>query len=210
MSMKILIADDHAIVRRGLKQLIKEEFPLSIIGEAEDAESLIILSGREEWDIVITDLSMPGRSGIEALSRIRQMKPDLPVLVMSMYPEDQYGIRVLKAGAAGFLGKDSIHLNLANAIRTVLNGKKFITPAIAEKLALAFETETNKEPHELLSNRELEVFVLLASGKSTSEISVQLSLSGTTISTYRSRILEKMKLKNISEIIHYALEHKLI
>ncbi len=208
--MRILIADDHTIVRRGLKQLIAEDFPSAVIGESEDAEDLIKKINAEDWDLVISDLSMPGRSGIDALIQIRQMKPVLPVLIMSMHSEDHYAIRVLKAGAVGFLGKDSIHMHLTNAIQNVLAGKKYITSSIAEKLAKAIEKESNKDPHEFLSNREFEVFVLLASGKTTSEISEKLSISGTTVSTYRFRILEKMGLKNNSDIIVYALEHKLV
>lgn len=208
--MRILIADDHAIVRRGIKQLLLEEFPSADIGEAGDAEELIKKTITQPWDVVICDLNMPGRSGLDALRQIKQSFPKLPVLIMSMYPEDQYGLRVLKAGASGYLGKDSIHDELVRALNTVLRGKKFITPALAEKLADAFDSDSDRPAHETLSNREFDVFKLLASGKSVSEIAEQLSLSTTTVSTYRSRILEKMNLRSNTDIVRYALEKGLI
>ncbi len=208
--LRILIADDHAIVRRGLKQLLLEEFPSAVVAEVDDAEELISKTLTEKWDIVICDLSMPGRSGLDALRQIKKSFPSLPVLIMSMHPEDQYALRVLKAGASGYLGKDNIHDELIKAIKTSLLGKKYITPSIAEKLVDAIDTDTEKQAHELLSDRELDVFKLLASGKSVSEIAVQLSLSITTVSTYRSRILDKMKIRSNAEMTRYALEMKLI
>ena len=208
--MRILIADDHAIVRKGLKQILFEEYPHAIIGETSDAEELVKKAVLESWDLVICDLSMPGRSGLDALKQIKQSFPKLPVLIMSMYPEDQYAIRVLKAGASGYLGKGSIHDELIKAVQTVLRGKKFITPAIAEQLAESFHSPEDELSHENLSDREFEVFKLLASGKSISDIAQQLSLSTTTVSTYRSRILEKMNMRSNTELIRYAVENKLI
>lgn len=208
--IRILIADDHAIVRKGLKQLLVEEYPSADIVETSDAESLINKVIQDKWDVVICDLSMPGRSGLDALRQIKQTSPALPVLIMSMHPEDQYALRVLKAGASGYLGKDSIHEELVQAIQTVLLGKKFITPSIAEKLAEAFDTDTSQQSHELLSDREFDVFKLLAAGKSVSEIASQLSLSVTTVSTYRARIMEKMKMKSNADLTRYALEKNLI
>jgi two-component system, NarL family, invasion response regulator UvrY len=208
--IRILIADDHAIVRKGLKQLLVEEYPSAKIGEAEDAEKLIHKAITEEWDVVICDLNMPGRSGLDALHQVKQLSPRLPVLIMSMHPEDQYALRVLKAGASGYLGKDTIHDDIIRAIQTVLLGKKFITPSIAEKLAEAFNSETDQLLHEILSDREFDVLKLLASGKSVSEIAEQLSLSVTTVSTYRSRILKKMNMHSNAELTRYALEKKLI
>jgi two-component system, NarL family, invasion response regulator UvrY len=208
--LKILIADDHAIVRKGLKQLLLEEYPSATIGEVGDTESLIKQVITNGWDIVICDMNMPGRSGLEALIHIKQVAPDIPVLIMSMYPEDQYALRVLKAGASGYLQKESIHDDIIKAVQTVQLGKKFITPSIAEKLADAFHNNNNKQPHELLSDREFDVFKLLASGKSVSDIAGQLSLSTTTVSTYRSRILEKMGIKSNADLTRYALEKKLI
>lgn len=208
--LKILIADDHAIVRKGLKQLLLEEYPSATIGEVGDTESLIKQVISNGWDIVICDMNMPGRSGLDALIHIKQVAPDLPVLIMSMYPEDQYALRVLKAGASGYLQKESIHDDIIRAVQTVQLGKKFITPSIAEKLADAIHNSNNKQPHELLSDREFDVFKLLASGKSVSDIANQLSLSTTTVSTYRSRILEKMGIKSNADLTRYALEKKLI
>ena len=208
--IQILIADDHAIVRRGLKLLLLEEYPSAEIGEAGDSESLVKSVIQKQWDVVICDISMPGRSGLDALSQIKQIAPKLPVLIMSMYPEDQYALRVLKAGAAGYLGKETIHDDIVKAIQTVRLGKKIITPAIADKLAQAFETDAGTNLHDKLSDREFDVFKMIASGKSVSEIANQFSLSVTTVSTYRSRILEKMDLKSNADLTRYALEKNLI
>jgi DNA-binding NarL/FixJ family response regulator len=208
--IRILIADDHAIVRKGLKQLLLEEYPSATVEEVSDAETLIKKTITSEWDIVICDLSMPGRSGLDALRQIKQSSPQLPVLIMSMHPEDQYALRVLKAGASAYLGKDTIHDELINAIHTARLGKKYITPSIAEKLADAFENDTEKDNHAALSDREFDVFKLIAAGKSVSEIANQFSLSITTVSTYRSRILEKMNMRSNAEMTRYALEKGLI
>ncbi len=208
--LRILIADDHAIVRKGLKQLLLEEYPSAVIGEAPDAEGLLNEVIRNEWNLVICDMNMPGRSGLDALSQIKQVAPQLPVLIMSMYPEDQYALRVLKAGASGYLGKETIHDDIIKAVQTVQLGKKFITPTVAEKLADAFRDDTNGQPHENLSDREFDVFKLLSTGKSVSEIAAQLSLSTTTVSTYRARVMEKMSLKSNAELTRYALEKKII
>lgn len=208
--LRILIADDHAIVRKGLRQLILEEHPTATIGEVSDVESLIALVMKESWDLVICDISMPGRSGLEALQQIKDINPGLPVLIMSMHPEDQYAVRVFKAGASGYLSKDAVHQELISAIQAIRNGRKFITPGIAEKLVGALDSDKQQEPHEQLSNREFDVMKMLAAGKSITEIAEQLSLSATTVSTYRSRILEKTGLKNNADITRYALEKKLI
>jgi DNA-binding NarL/FixJ family response regulator len=208
--IRILIADDHAIVRKGLRQLLLEEYPSANIEEVSDAETLIKKTITAEWDIVICDLSMPGRSGLDALRQIKQSSPSLPVLIMSMHSEDQYALRVLKAGASAYLNKETIHDELINAIHTARLGKKYITPSIAEKLADAFENDTEKDNHQALSDREFDVFKLLAAGKSVSEIANQFSLSITTVSTYRSRILEKMNMRSNAEMTRYALEKGLI
>lgn len=208
--LKVLIADDHAIVRKGIKQLLLEQYPFADIGEAADVETLITEVMRQQWNVVICDMNMPGRSGIDGLQQIKQISPRLPVLIMSMYPEDQYALRVLKAGASGYLGKETIHDDLIKAVETVLLGKKFITPSIAEKLAGSFHIQAEVILHEMLSDREFDVLKLLASGKSISEIALQLSLSSTTVSTYRSRIMEKMNLRNNAELTRYAIEHNLI
>ena len=208
--IRVLIADDHAIVRKGLKQLLLEEYPSVKIGEAGDAESLVAEAINQKWDVVVCDMSMPGRSGLDALHQIKQVAPGLPVLIMSMYPEDQYALRVLKAGASGYLGKETIHDELIKAIQTVLLGRKYITASVAEKLADAFNTDADQRPHELLSDREFDVFKLLATGKSVSDIAEQFSLSVTTVSTYRSRIMEKMNMRSNAELTRYAIENKLI
>src|SRR4051812_21450782 len=155
--MRILIADDHAIVRRGLRDILLEEFPFAEIEEVGDSEDLIKKVVKNEWNVVLTDLSMPGRSGLEALSQIKQLQPKLPVLILSVYPEEQYAIRALKAGAAGYLNKDMAPDELVNAVQRVVSGKKYITPSIAEKLAYTFDYSSNKSSHEHLSNREFEV-----------------------------------------------------
>lgn len=208
--LKILIADDHAVVRKGLKQILLEQYPTATIGEVASAEMLLDSTLNEKWDVVICDMSMPGRSGLDALNQIKQSTPQLPVLIMSMYPEDQYAVRVLKAGAAGFLGKETIHDDIVKAIETVRLGKKFITPEIAEKLADALDVGIDQPLHETLSDREFDVFKLLAYGKSVTEIGEQLSLSATTISTYRSRIMEKMNMRSNSDLTRYALEKGII
>ena len=208
--LKILIADDHAVVRKGLKQILLEEYPSAQIGEVSDAESLLAEIIKDDWNIVITDMNMPGRSGLDALTQIKQMAPQLPVLIMSMYPEDQYALRVLKAGASGYLGKDNIHDDIIKAIQAVQLGKKFITAAVAEKLADSLGEDKALQLHETLSDREFEVLKLLASGKAVSDIASQLSLSATTVSTYRARIMEKMNMRTNAELTRYALEKKLI
>ena len=163
-----------------------------------------------EWDVVISDLSMPGRSGLEALQQIKQLQPKLPVLILSIHPEEQYAIRVLKAGASGYLSKDSAPDELVNAVQRVLLGKKYITDTIAEKLASVLDQDSNKSPHEYLSDREFSVLKMLAAGKSVSEIAESLFLSVTTVSTYRSRIMTKMNMKSNADLTLYAVEHKLL
>jgi two-component system, NarL family, invasion response regulator UvrY len=208
--LRIIIADDHTIVRRGLKEIIKEEYPSALVEEVEDGESLVSKVFKEQWDIVITDINMPGRSGLDALHEIKQVYPKLPVLVLSVYSEDLYGIRVLKAGAAGYLTKSAAPDELIKAIRAILLGKKYITPAIAEKLVSIMDTETDKPMHEYLSDREFEVFKLIAMGKSVSEIAASANLGVTTISTYRARILSKMNMRTNADLTLYAMENHII
>jgi two-component system invasion response regulator UvrY len=207
---KILIADDHTVVRRGLKQILLEEFPFAFIDEVGDAEELIKKVMKDEWDVIISDLSMPGRSGLESLQQIKQYHPKLPVLILSVHPEEQYAIRVLKAGASGYLNKDLAPEELVKAVNCVLSGKKYITASIAEKLASTLDLDGEKARHEFLSDREFEVLKFLAAGKSVSDIAEQLSLSVTTVSTYRARIMTKMNLKTNADLTLYAIEHKLL
>jgi two-component system, NarL family, invasion response regulator UvrY len=209
--MKILIADDHAIVRKGLKHLLLEEYPSAKIEEVGDGESLITKVIDEDWDVVICDLDMPGRNGLNAMRQIKEVSPKLPVLIMSIYPEDQYAVRLLKAGAAGYLNKDAATEELVQAMRRILQGRKYVSPSIAEKIAGDLgRVSEDKAPHEFLSDREFEVFKLIASGESVSEIAEKLSLSTTTVSTHRARILVKMKLKTNAGLTRYALDNKLI
>jgi two-component system invasion response regulator UvrY len=209
--MHILIADDHAIVRKGIKHLLIEEYPSAIIEEVGDGESLIAKALSEKWDVVICDLDLPGRSGLDAMRRIKEVSPKLPVLIMSIYPEDQYAIRLLKAGAAGYLSKDAATEELAKALRLVLQGRKYVSSSIAEKMAENIGHHgADKAPHEFLSDREFEIFKLIASGTSVSEIAEKRSLSSTTVSTHRARILVKMNMKTNAELTRYALDNKLI
>lgn len=208
--IKILIADDHTVVRKGLRQILLEGFPGAHIEEVGDAEDMIKKVINEEWDVVISDLSMPGRSGLEALQQIKHINARLPVLILSIHPEEQYALRVLKAGAAGYLSKDMAPDELVNAVQRVMLGKKYITASIAEKLAAVFDQDSGKSPHEYLSDREFSVLKLLATGKSVSEIAESLFLSVTTVSTYRARIMAKMNMKNNADLTLYAIENKLI
>jgi DNA-binding NarL/FixJ family response regulator len=208
--LRILIADDHAIIRRGLKQILLEEYPSAVIEEVNDAEGVIKKTGSDEWDIIISDLSMPGRSGLDVVQHVKQNFPKLPVLILSIHPEEQYAIRVLKAGAAGYLSKDAATEELVKAVQRVLQGRKYISPAIAEKMADELDLDVSKPPHEVLSDREFDVFKMIAAGQTVSEIAEQLSLSITTVSTYRARIMVKMDMKTNAELTRYGLETKLI
>ncbi|HEY4062957.1 MAG TPA: response regulator transcription factor [Puia sp.] len=207
---RFLIADDHSVVRRGLKQIILDAFPSAVIEEVTNAEDLYNKIAREEWDVVISDISMPGRSGLEILQQVRQNHPKLPFLILSVHSEDQYAIRVLKAGASGYLNKESAPEELVKAINQLLLGKKYITASIAEKLASTLDQDAEKKPHEYLSDREFEVFKLLAAGKSVSDIAEKIFLSVTTVSTYRARIMTKMNTKTNADLTLYAIEHKLL
>ncbi len=208
--IRILIADDHTVVRKGLRQILAEEFTDAEIEDVPDAEELIKKLLRGKWDVVISDLSMPGKSGLDALQYIRQHYPGLPVLILSIHPEEQYAIRVLKAGAAGYLSKDTAPEELVNAVRRVLMGKKYITVTMAEKIADAFNRGSDRKPHEILSDREFDVFKMLAAGRAVSEIADVLSLSVTTVSTYRARVMAKMNMKSNANLTLYAIENNLL
>lgn len=208
--IRILIADDHTIVRKGIRQILAEEFPNAEIEEVADADELIKKVILLKWDVVISDLSMPGKSGLEALQHIKQLFPTLPVLILSIHPEEQYAIRVLKAGASGYLSKDTAPEELVIAIHMVLLGKKYITLSIAEKIVDSLDQDNEKKLHETLSDRELNVFNMLASGKAVSEIAEALFLSVTTVSTYRARIMVKMNMKTNASLTLYAIENNLM
>lgn len=208
--MKILIADDHAIVRKGLVQLLQEEFPGARITDVVNSSEALREIRNHIWDVILLDITMPGRNGIEILKQLRADGIKAPVLMLSMHPEEQYAIRALKAGASGFVNKESATEELLSAIHKVLGGRKYISPAVAEKLADGLGENMNKTVHELLSDREMQVLQCLASGKTVSEIAESLHLSVNTISTYRTRILEKLGLNNNAEITRYAIDHNLV
>ncbi|MFC1554161.1 response regulator [candidate division KSB1 bacterium] len=208
--INVLIADDHSIVRQGLRQIVSETNDIKITGEAANGQELIDLIWKDEYDVILLDISMPGRSGLEILEELKQSKPEIPVLVLSMYPEEQYAIRALKTGAAGYLTKESAPDELIQAIHKVSAGGKYVSASLAEKLAFHIEDDSDKKPHEKLSNREFQTLCLIASGKTTGQIAEELALSAKTISTYRERILEKMNMKSNSELTYYAIKNKLV
>lgn len=208
--LRILIADDHTVVRKGLRQILLDEFPNAFIEEVADAQEMIKEIMNAKWDVVVSDLSMPGRSGLDALQQIKISHPDLPVLILSIHPEEQYALRALKSGAAGYLSKDTAPDELVKAVQKVLLGKKYISQSIAEKLASTFSSDSSLTAHETLSDREFDVMKQLANGKSVSEIAEILSLSVTTVSTYRARVMVKMNMKSNSDLTKYAIEYKLI
>lgn len=208
--LRILIADDHTVVRKGLRQILLDEFPTAVIEEVADAEALIKKVMAAQWDVVVSDLSMPGRSGLDALQQIKLSYPNLPVLILSIHPEEQYALRALKSGASGYLSKDTAPDELVKAVQKALLGKKYISQAIAEKLANSFSGNSSLSPHETLSDREFDVMKLLANGKSVSEIAEMFLLGVTTVSTYRARVMVKMNLKSNSDLTKYAIENNLI
>lgn len=208
--IKILIADDHPVVRMGMKYILGKDKDILVEDEASNGAEVLKKISEKDFDVILLDISMPGRDGLDVLKQIKEQKPDLPVLVLSMYPEKQYAIRVLKTGASGYLTKKSAPYELIKAIRKVSVGGKYISPSVAERLAFYVETDANKHPQETLSNREYQVMCMICSGKSTKDISEELCLSIQSISTYRSRILEKMNLKNNTELILFAVKNNLI
>ena len=208
--IEVIIADDHPIVRAGLKQIIMEQNDITVSGEAANGAGLLKQVQQRDYDVVLLDLSMPGMDGIDVLKQLKLDKPHLPVIILTVHPETQYALRVLKAGAAGYLNKTSAADELIQAIRKVQRGGKYISTSLAEKIAFALDGETGGLPHESLSDREYQVLCLIGSGKSVSQIADDLSLSVKTISTYRARILEKMKMENNAELIHYAVQNSLV
>jgi len=208
--LKVLIADDHEIVRRGIKQILLDEFSFAHIEEAVDTDSLIAKAINGKWDIVISDLAMPGGGGLEALKIIKEKIPELPILFFSSYPEDQYAMRIIKAGGDGYINKDTGIEELCKALRQVLSGKKYVSDSVKETVGMSLSDLADMAPHELLSEGEFNIFTMLASGQSVTEIANTLSLASATISTCRSRILTKMDMKNNAELTLYAIEHKFI
>jgi DNA-binding NarL/FixJ family response regulator len=208
--MNILIADDHELVRGGLARIIAEEFPDATIKEAENGMQAERMARAEKWCIIISDMSMPDKTGLDVLKQLRSENNKTPVLILSIHPENQYALRILKAGGNGYITKDCPRAEFINAVKIILSGKKYISANVAEKLSSIFDDDINKEQHELISDRELQVLKLIASGKTVSEIADELALSVATISTYRHRLLEKMDLKHNAELTHYAITNNLV
>jgi DNA-binding NarL/FixJ family response regulator len=208
--IKVLIADDHAVVRSGLKQILAETTEIVVAGEATNGREVLEKLGKQHWDVLVLDITMPGRSGLEILKDIKHLKPDLPVLVLSMHAEEQFATRTLKAGASGYLNKESAPEELVKAIRKVCAGGKYVSTNQAERMVGELTSAADKLPHELLSDREYEILRLIASGKTPTQIAKQLSLSIKTVSTYRARILEKMNLTTNAQLTHYAIKGGLV
>jgi len=207
---KILIADDHPIVREGFKQVLSETSDMLVADEASNGQEVLNLVQKNNYDVILLDISMPGRSGLEILKELKGENPKLPVLIVSIYPEEQYAVRAFRAGASGYLTKASAPNELISAIRKVSKGGRYISSSLAEKLTYYLDADATKAPHELLSDREYQVMLMIASGKTVTEIAEDLCLSVKTISTYRSHILEKMRMKNNAEITLYAVQNKLV
>ena len=208
--MKVLIADDHPVVRQGLRQMLAVESDLTVVGEARNGQEVVELSRRVPWEVAVLDYNMPGKNGLELIKELRQRYPGRAVLVLSMYPEDRYAVRALKAGAAGYLTKESAPEELVSAIRKVAGGGRYVTPTLGEKLALELEDNRGKPLHETLSDREYQVMWMIASGKTVRQIADELFLSPNTVSTHRTRILRKMNMKSNAELMHYAIAHHLV
>src|ERR1035437_7757894 len=207
--MNILLADDHELVRGGLARIIAEEFPTAQITEVANGTEAEKMGRTKKLDILIMDMSMPDKTGLDVLKQLRSESIKIPVLIISIHPENQYALRVLKAGANGYISKDCPRADFVHAVKTILSGKKYISASVAEKLASGLTNDSAKEQHELISDRELQILKLIASGKTVSEIAKELTLSVATISTYRHRLLEKMNLKNNAELTHYAINNDL-
>jgi two-component system invasion response regulator UvrY len=208
--IRLLIVDDHTIVRHGLRQVVSESLDIEVAAEAGSSAEAVRLLRENTYDLVLLDISLPDKNGIETLKQIKREKPELPVIMLSMHGEDEFGVRALKAGASGYVHKQSAHVQLVAAIRQVASGRRYISPDLAEELARSIGEPSEKRPHELLSDREFDTLRMLASGKSLTQIAESLSISPKTVSVYRTRLLEKMKLKNNAEIAHYAIKNGLI
>ena len=208
--LKLLLVDDHELIRAGLKQVLHTGLGNITVGEARNAEEAMSLMAQQNWDLAITDITMPGRSGLDLLLEFKTLRPEMPVLVLSVLSEDEVAVRVLKSGAAGFVHKETSGDELVKAVRKVIAGGKYVSPSFAEKLALRIAAPQTEEPHKKLSDREYVVMTMLASGTTLTQIGKILSLSIKTISTYRSRIMQKMRLENNAELTRYALKHRLV
>jgi DNA-binding NarL/FixJ family response regulator len=208
--IKLLIADDHAIFREGLKHILAECSDVTVAAEASNGPAVLEKIWTDKYDMVLLDISMPGMSGLEVLKQLKIEKPKLPVLVLSMHPEEQYAVRILRAGASGYLTKESAPDELITAIRKISQGRKYITSSLAERLAVEMETASEKPLHEILSDREYQVLRMIAAGRTIKQIAEDLSLSIKTVSTYRTRIMQKMNMKTNAELMHYAINQQLL
>lgn len=208
--IKVVVVDDHAVVREGLKRIISENPGMAVTGEAGDGHEAMRVIKSQPCDIVLLDITMPNKSGLDVLKQLQAESPRLPVLVLSMHSEDQYAVRVLRAGAAGYLTKESAPAKLVQAIRKVVRGGKYVSPALAEKLVCDLDSNSTRAPHEILSDREYQVLCMIASGKTVSRIAEELALSVKTISTYRVRILQKVNMNNNAELTRYAIKEGLV
>jgi two-component system invasion response regulator UvrY len=208
--MRVLIIDDHEIVRRGLKEILADEFPKLKAGEAENSRMALELAATQEWDIILLDINIPGRSGLEVLEEMKRLRPNMPVLVLSAYPEEEFAIRSLKLGASGYLNKSLSSDEVVIAVKKAMAGGKYVTAAFAEKLAASLGSGIHHSPHESLSGRELQILLTIAKGRTIKEIAVELALSEKTVGTYRSRISKKMGLMTNVELARYALKHRLV
>lgn len=208
--IKILIADDHAIVRQGLRQTVAGQPDMVVAGEAQNAHETLKLVREGEWDVVVLDITMPGRSGLDLLIELKRERPNLPVLILSMHSEEQFAVRALKARAAGYITKQSAPKELINAIRKVHRGGKYVSPSLAESLAFELGDGSGKSAHEKLSDREYQILRMIATGRTPKEIAADLNLSEKTVGTYRMRLLEKMSMKRNAELIRYAIENRLV
>lgn len=208
--MRVLIADDHPIFRAGLKETLLKDRAVDFVGEAEDGHKALQLARKHRWDAVVLDITMPGKEGLEVLQELRRERPKLPVLILSAHPEDQLALRLLKAGAAGYVTKDKAPEILLNALRKVVRGGKYVSESLGEKAVLQLASETAKPLHETLSNREYQVLVMIAAGKAIKQIAKELFLSVRTVSTYRARVLGKLNLRTNAELIRYALQNRLV
>jgi two-component system invasion response regulator UvrY len=208
--IRILIADDHSIVREGMKQILADIEDIQVAGEAANGADVLAKVQKQPFDMVLLDISMPGRSGLDVLKELKNIQPRLPVLMLSMYPEEQYAVRALRSGASGYLTKESAPDELISAIRKVCGGGKYVSASLAENMAFTIDRKTEQSPHESLSDREYQIMCMIASGKAVKDIARELSLSVKTISTYRSRILVKMNMKTNAEVTRYALQNSLV
>jgi DNA-binding NarL/FixJ family response regulator len=210
MPVRVLIADDHPVVRQGLKSMLASDPEVDVVGEARDGDEAFDLAHKVDWDVAVLDYSMPGRGGVELLADVKHDYPDKPVLIMSIYPEDPHGLRALKAGAAGYISKESAGDELTAAVKKVATGGRYISSSLAEKLAMRLTPEQERPPHERLSDREYRVMWMLATGKTLHQIAEEMHLSPSTVSTYRGRILKKLSLFTNVDLVHYAMKHRLI